>query len=351
MWVCETCGVEHAEADGVCAICADERQWVPAGGQQWATLEELAQAGRRVHVAELEPDLVRDHGRAEGRDRPADASRAHARGNLLWDPVGYLDDEAVERVRELGEVTAIAASHPHMFGVQVEWSPALGGVPVLVSKADVEWVQRPDAAIRTWSGRRDRARAHAPSGRRPFPRQLGRPLGGGRGRQGRAARLGHDPRQPRRATVTFLRSYPNRIPLSPAVVERLTRAVSSYRSTVCTTTSAGRSTPTRPRPCAGRPIATPVGEGRVRSAHLKPPPTASTLVVARFRPRRARSISLGQQRRPPSTSRSVGLIRPIPSSPKREPARDRHRDRSDRPPARPPSVECSHGRRPAVAAA
>ena len=31
--------------------------------------------------------------------------------------------------------------------------------------------------------------------------------------------------------------------------------------------------------------------------------------------------------------------------------RDRHRDRSDRPPGRPPSVECSHGRRPAVAAA
>jgi len=27
------------------------------------------------------------------------------------------------------------------------------------------------------------------------------------------------------ATVTFLRSYPNRIPLSPAVVERITRAV------------------------------------------------------------------------------------------------------------------------------
>ena len=36
---------------------------------------------------------------------------------------------------------------------------------------------------------------------------------------------------------------------------------------------------------------------------------------------------------------------------KRKRARDRRRDRSDRPPARPPSVECSHGRRPAVAAA
>jgi hypothetical protein len=30
---------------------------------------------------------------------------------------------------------------------------------------------------------------------------------------------------PDRATVTFLRSYPNRIPLSPSVVERITRTV------------------------------------------------------------------------------------------------------------------------------
>jgi hypothetical protein len=30
---------------------------------------------------------------------------------------------------------------------------------------------------------------------------------------------------PDRATVTFLRSYPNRIPLSPAAVQRITQAV------------------------------------------------------------------------------------------------------------------------------
>src|SRR5207342_3066526 len=70
----------------------------------------------------------------------------------LWDPVGYLDEEAVGRVRELGEVTAIAASHPHMFGVQVEWSRALGGPPVLVAEADLAWVARPDPAVRAWSG-------------------------------------------------------------------------------------------------------------------------------------------------------------------------------------------------------
>jgi len=39
-WICATCAVEHAERVEVCAICADERQWVPAEGQRWTTLEE-----------------------------------------------------------------------------------------------------------------------------------------------------------------------------------------------------------------------------------------------------------------------------------------------------------------------
>ena len=127
--------MEHAEAVGVCAICSDERQWVPADGQKWATLEELAQAGRRVQIAELEPDLFGITVEPKvGIGQQTHVVRTPA-GNLLWDPVGYLDDDAVNRVGELGEVAAIAASHPHMFGVQVEWSRALGGVSVLVSKA------------------------------------------------------------------------------------------------------------------------------------------------------------------------------------------------------------------------
>ena len=36
-WICATCAVEHAERMDVCAICADERQWVPADGQHWTT--------------------------------------------------------------------------------------------------------------------------------------------------------------------------------------------------------------------------------------------------------------------------------------------------------------------------
>ena len=226
MWICETCGVEHAEASGVCAICADERQWVPADGQRWATLEELAHAGRRVHVTELEPDLFGITVEPKvGIGQQTHLVRSHA-GNLPWDPVGYLDHEAVNRVRELGDVTAIAASHPHMFGVQVEWSRALGGVPVLVAEPDVEWVRRPDPAIETWSERYEVAPGltlHQVGGHFPGSSVVHWTAGA----DGKGVLLVSDTvhANPDGATVTFLRSYPNRIPLSPAVVERITQTV------------------------------------------------------------------------------------------------------------------------------
>jgi hypothetical protein len=226
MWVCETCGVEHAEAVGVCAICADERQWLPADGQKWATLGQLAQAGRRVQIAELEPDLFGITVEPKvGIGQQTHLVRTPA-GNLLWDPVGYLDDEAVNRVRELGEVTAIAASHPHMFGVQVEWSKALGGVPVLVSEADAEWLRRPDPAIKTWNGQYEVTpdlTLHQIGGHFPGSSVVHWTAGAG----GKGVLLVSDTihANPDRATVTFLRSYPNRLPLSPAVVQRITRTV------------------------------------------------------------------------------------------------------------------------------
>ena len=219
--ICATCAVEHAERTAVCLICADERQWVPATGQAWTTLEEMARAGCAVHVEELEPGL---HGVAStpaaGIGQQSKLLQTPA-GNLLWDPIGYLDAAAVDAIRALGPVVAIAASHPHMYGVQVEWSRALGGVPIYVSAADAHWVARPDAAIRTWSGRAT-----------PLPGvalvQVGGHFPGSSvvhftARDGRGVLLTSDSLfvNPDRASVSFMRSYPNRLALSPAVVERI----------------------------------------------------------------------------------------------------------------------------------
>ncbi len=226
--ICRTCGVEHAATVEACAICADERQWVPADGQAWTSLAEMAAAGYEVRIDELEPGL---HGIAS---TPAAGIGQQSKllvtpaGNLLWDPIGYLDDAAVRRVRQMGEVVAVAASHPHMYGVQVEWARRLGAQRVYVAAPDVGWVARPDALIETWSGTRE-----------PLPGvtmvQTGGHFPGSSfvhftGADGAGVVLSSDTVyvNPDRSSVAFMRSYPNNIPLSPATVERLVAALDGF---------------------------------------------------------------------------------------------------------------------------
>lgn len=233
VWICAACAVEHPESEhppAVCRICSDERQYVPlATGQQWTTLAELSAGGTRLLVEEVESGLfgVSEH------PTVGIGQRSHLvttpAGNLLWDPTGFVDEEGAARVRALGPVVAIAASHPHMFGVQVEWSRALGGVPILVAEADREWVQRPDPAIEYFSGDRE-----------ILPGVTLRTVGGhfpgsllaywDAGAEGKGVLLSGDTIFPGSdgEWVSFARSFPNHIPLSAAVVDRVATAAIAH---------------------------------------------------------------------------------------------------------------------------
>ena len=229
-WVCRTCGVEHAATPEVCAICSDERQWVPADGQHWATLAGLAAEGMRSSTFELEPGLI-----AVGSYPPIGIGQlgklvCTAGGNILWDPPGFVDDGAVAAVLGHGPVLGVVTSHPHMFGAQVEWARRLGGVPVHVNAADKDWVMRPDPAITHWSGRLDLApglTAFGVGGHFPGSSVLCWDAGADR----RGVLLVGDTifPNPDRRTVAFLRSYPNRIPLSAAVVQRMAATLAQLR--------------------------------------------------------------------------------------------------------------------------
>jgi hypothetical protein len=223
---CATCGVEHVEAVGTCRICADERQWVPGDGQVWTSLRELRESGRRVKIAELEPDLYG----VTVEPSVAIGQQAHLvvtpHGSVLWDVPAFIDRPAVDQIRRHGPVLAITSSHPHMFGVQSAWSHALEQAPILVCEPLLDWVQRPDSAITAWSGSHEIA-----------PGLVLREVGGhfrgssllhwSAGAGGRGVLLSSDTihGNPDGTTVTFMRSYPNRIPLSAAVVTRLAAAV------------------------------------------------------------------------------------------------------------------------------
>jgi glyoxylase-like metal-dependent hydrolase (beta-lactamase superfamily II) len=231
-FICLTCGVQQVpleEPPEHCVICEDERQYVRQGGQIWTTLADLRGQGHRVEVRDLEPGLA-----GIGVDPPVGIGQRAllvqtTHGNILWDCIGYIDDAAVDEVRGRGGIDGIALSHPHFYGVMVEWSRAFDGAAIHVPEADLEWVQRPDPAIRSWSGTLE-----------VLPGltliQCGGHFDGSAvlhwrdGAEGRGALLVGDTMTvvPDVRYVSFMRSYPNLIPLPAAEVTRIVDAVRPY---------------------------------------------------------------------------------------------------------------------------
>ena len=225
IWICATCAVETDDlpmAPESCAVCTDDRQWVPESGQRWTTLEQLRAAGTRIDIEPVEPGLWglrADPGVGIGQQTMVIRTLA---GVVLFDCLGYLDDATVAFVRSLGPTLAVAASHPHMYGVQTEWARALGGVAVLVAERDREWVRRRDPLVEFYGARREIGAGltlHRVGGH--FRGQA--VLEWATGNEGLGVLLAGDAivPNPDRRSVSFLRSYPNRIPLSGPVVQRI----------------------------------------------------------------------------------------------------------------------------------
>lgn len=229
IWICEACGLERQDSavpPHVCAICLDERQYVPPGGQRWTSSAVLELAGTTAALAAVEPGLHR----LTVTPRVGIGQQAllvHTPGgNLLWEPPGFISHAAVQAVRAHGGVAAITGSHPHLMGAAVSWSHAFDDAPVWVAADDAAWTQRPDPVITLWS-----------AGASPLPGvtlvQCGGHFPGScvlhwpGGADGRGVILTGDTIfiGPSNATVSAMRSYPNLIPLpEPAVrtiLERL----------------------------------------------------------------------------------------------------------------------------------
>lgn len=230
---CATCGVEHnARAlPEVCAICADERQYLPPDGRQrWSRPSKFA---GRVDVTELEPgilalDVVPGDGPSIGIGQQAKVIVTES-GCVMVDVPAAITREAVAAVRALGPMRAIIPTHPHMYGVQTLWSRALGDAPVLITRADDHWLSLRPATLRLIDDE-----AEPVSGVRVL--RLGGHFPGSLvvhwpGLDGRGVLLAGDTIgvNPDRRTVSFMRSFPNHIPLSAGTAARLARAVSTLR--------------------------------------------------------------------------------------------------------------------------
>lgn len=222
-FICTACGTEFPPSLAppvACPICAEERQFVPLAGQGWTSLEDLA----RGHS-----NTFRRHERnvlAIG-TAPSFAIGQRAflilseDGNVLWDCVALLDEATVARIRALGGIAAIAISHPHYYTTMLRWAEAFGAL-VYLHADDRQWVVNSGAGLVFWEGERLEIRPGMSlircGGHFAGGTVLHWPAGAG----GRGALFCGDVLQvaPDRRHVSFMRSYPNYLPLSAKVVER-----------------------------------------------------------------------------------------------------------------------------------
>ncbi len=230
-FICTTCGIQYEASPAPpssCVVCSEERQYIGWQGQQWTTLEDLG----RDHRTRIEPEgpgltgLGIEPAFAIGQR----ALHIRSQGGFVWDCTSLVDDSAVAAIARLGGARAMAISHPHFYGAMIEWSRALGGIPVYLHEADRAWVLRDDPAIVYWGGD---ALVVAPG---ITLVHCGGHFAGStvlhwaEGADGLGALLTGDSimvAQDRR-TVSFMYSYPNLIPLASAAVSRIVAALAPF---------------------------------------------------------------------------------------------------------------------------
>ena len=160
-FICTACGTQYepsSVAPRQCAICEEERQYVPPGGQTWTTLAALA-ARHFNSYRQQEPGMI-----GIG-TQPSFAIGQRAllvctpEGNILWDCIAMLDPASITLINGLGGLKAIGISHPHFYTTMVEWSRAFGGIPIHLHADDQRWIMRPDPSIQLWNGETSKAPA------------------------------------------------------------------------------------------------------------------------------------------------------------------------------------------------
>jgi hypothetical protein len=223
-FICTACGTQYPQADkppAQCAICEEERQYVPPGGQRWTTLEALAKSHRNS-FHEYESGLIG----VGSEPHFAIGQRAllvcTPHGNLLWDTIATLDAATVTLIKGLGGIKAIAISHPHFYTAMGEWARAFD-CPIHLHAADKDWIMNPSPAVQLWDGDTHRlwdgvtlvrCGGHFPGG------TVLHWAGGAQGRgivcTGDVLAVATD-----RKWLSFMRSYPNFIPLSAREVEHI----------------------------------------------------------------------------------------------------------------------------------
>src|SRR5437899_9460778 len=232
--ICLQCGTqfdETAQPPPQCPICEDERQFVCHQGQQWTTLEKL-ETDHHNRLEEEGPHLLGIGTEPEFAIGQRALLLQSPPGNLLWDCISLLDDKTVAEVKARGGIRAIAISHPHFYSSMVEWAECFDA-QIFLHAEDRQWIMRKSARVKFWKGATlafwdNIALVHC-GGHFEGGTVLHWPAES-RGRGSDGALLTGDiitVVQDRRY-VSFMRSYPNLIPLGAAAIHRILETIEPF---------------------------------------------------------------------------------------------------------------------------
>ncbi|EGN96189.1 hypothetical protein SERLA73DRAFT_112356 [Serpula lacrymans var. lacrymans S7.3] len=240
--VCVTCGTQFDVTAGLksCHICDDPRQYVPPTGQSFTRLSDARRSQK--HKNEItqpyidEPRIwtINTVSKLGIGQRAFLIKTQH--GNVLWDDVAYIDHETVEKINELGGIDAIVISHPHFYTTHLTWSRAFNDAPVYLASDDEEWLARSDT-------RCVRRFVDTPV-KEVLPGVTAIKVGGhfpgsmvlhwenrlfvADSIQVAPSALYDVDRQEGTVSFGFLWSYPNMIPLSPAAISHIVKAIQPF---------------------------------------------------------------------------------------------------------------------------
>lgn len=233
-FICVQCGTqfpESAQPPARCRICEDERQFVRHSGQEWTTLQQLS-SDHRNRFEDEAPKLLGIGTEPEFAIGQRALLLQSPDGNLLWDCISLLDDKSVAEVNARGGIRAIAISHPHFYSSMVEWADRFDA-QIFLHAQDRAWVMRESPRIQFWEGATlslwDGLTLVNCGGHFEGGTVLHWPgTSGSNWRHG--ALLASDiltVAQDRRY-VSFMRSYPNLIPLGPAAIDRIVELLQPF---------------------------------------------------------------------------------------------------------------------------
>ncbi|RYF95906.1 MAG: MBL fold metallo-hydrolase [Chitinophagaceae bacterium] len=238
--ICITCGTEYPKhsKDSLCVICADDRQYFPESGQAWTSHDKLLK-DHAVRIAPISATVYEfDISPKFAIGQRAFFIKSNG-GNILWDCIPLLDPGLISFIKEHGGLAAIAISHPHYYSNMHQWAEQFD-CPIYLHGADQQWIVGPRERVQNWNGAEKKlwdgisiihtgghfpgsTVLYVPAENEKTPSQKQNAPAG----FGTALYCGDSfVVSPSKKHIAVMYSYPNRIPLPVAEVERITELIS-----------------------------------------------------------------------------------------------------------------------------